>query len=103
MCTRLINKHLTAEPEVPGSNPGVTLIFKFFINFLTLTKKRIEILTKIHVKITIIVAENVEPYYFITTYKCKQGPLSLLSYQMLASILTMDEQSSYSKVYVQKF
>ncbi len=59
----------------------------------------IEILTKIHGKVTIIVVENNEPYYFIIIYKCKQGPLSLFSYQMLASILTMDERSSYYKVY----
>ncbi len=29
----------------------------------------IEILTKIHAKITIIVVENREPYYFIIIYK----------------------------------
>ncbi len=51
-------------------------------------------LTKIHAKITIIVVENREPY-FITICKCKEGPLSLFSYQMLASILTMDEWFSY--------
>ncbi len=56
-------------------------------------------LTKIHAKITIIVVENREPYNFITICKCKQGPLSLFSYHMLALILTMDEQSSYYKVY----
>ncbi len=54
---------------------------------------------KIHAKFTIIVVENREPYYFITVCNCKQGPLSLFSYQMLASILTMDERSSYYKVY----
>ncbi len=47
-------------------------------------------LTKIHAKITIIVVENRKAYYFITICKCKQGPLSLFSYQMLASILTVD-------------
>ncbi len=41
-------------------------------------------------KITIIVVENREYYYFITICKCKQGPLCLFSNQMLASILTMD-------------
>ncbi len=59
----------------------------------------IEILTIVHAKITIIVVENREPYYFIAICKRKYGPLSLLSYQMLASILIMDEQSSYYKVY----
>ncbi len=46
----------------------------------------IEILTKIRAKITIIiVVENREPYYFIVVCKCKEVPLSLFSYQMLAS------------------
>ncbi len=45
----------------------------------------IEILTKIHAKITIIEVENREPYYFITICKCKEVPLYLFSYQMLAS------------------
>ncbi len=39
------------------------------------------------------------PNYFITICKCKQGSLSLFSYQMLVSILTMDERSSSYKVY----
>ncbi len=56
----------------------------------------IEMLTKILAKITIIVVENREPS-FITICKCKQGPLSLFSYQMLTSILTIDERSSYYK------
>ncbi len=63
----------------------------------------IEILTKIQipVKITIIVAENRELYYciIIIISKCKDVPLSLFSYQMLASTLTMDEWSIYSKVF----
>ncbi len=59
----------------------------------------IEILTKIRVKITIIVVENVEPYYFIIVCKCKEVPLSLFPYQMLASTLTTDERSIYYKVY----
>ncbi len=59
----------------------------------------IEILTKIRVKITIIVVENRELYYFIIISKCKEVPLSLFSYQMLASTLTMDEQSIYYNVY----
>ncbi len=49
-----------------------------------------EILTAIPAKITIIVLEKGEPYYFITYLciickKCKEVPLSLFSYQMLAS------------------
>ncbi len=48
----------------------------------------IEILTKISVKITIIVVKNREPYYFIIIYRCKEVLLSLFSYQMLASTLT---------------
>ncbi len=56
-------------------------------------------LTKIPAKITIIVVENREPYYFVTIFKCKPGPLCLFSYQMLASILTIDERSSYYKIY----
>ncbi len=51
-------------------------------------------LTKIYAKITIIVVENREPYYFVTICKCKQS-LFLFSYQILALILTMDERSSY--------
>ncbi len=50
-------------------------------------------------KISITVVKNREPYYFITICKCKQGPLSLFSYHLLASILTVDERSSYYKVY----
>ncbi len=58
----------------------------------------IEISTKIRVKITIIVAESREPYYFIIICKCKEVLLPLFFYQMLAS--TFDyEWSSYYKVY----
>ncbi len=60
-----------------------------------------EILTKIWAKITIIVVENREPYYFIFIIcKCKEVPLSLFSYQMMASTPTRDKQSIYYKVYV---
>ncbi len=60
----------------------------------------IEILTKIRAKITIIVVENREPYYFIIIiYKCKEVSLSLFSYQTLASTFGSDEWSSYYKVY----
>ncbi len=59
----------------------------------------IEILTKIRAKITLIVVENREPYYFIIIYKCKELPLSLFSYQMMASTFDSDERSSYYKVY----
>ncbi len=59
----------------------------------------IEILTKIlGAKITIIVVENREPYYFIIIYKCKEVPLSLFSYPMLASTFDSDEWSSYYEV-----
>ncbi len=53
----------------------------------------IEILTKIHVKITIIVVENIEPYYFTIISKCKEVPFSLFSYQMLASTFDSNEWS----------
>ncbi len=59
----------------------------------------IEILTKILAKITIIVVENREPYYFIIIYTCKEVYLSLFSYQMLASTFDSNERSSYYKVY----
>ncbi len=62
----------------------------------------VEILTKIRVKITIIVVENRELYYFIIFGTCKEVPLSLFSYQMLASTPTTDEQSSNYKVYALK-
>ncbi len=84
-----------AEREVSGSKPGASLIFTFFSFFNSI----IEILTKICAKITIIVVENRKPYYFIIICKCKEVPLSLFSYQMLASTLTMDEGSIYYKVY----
>ncbi len=48
----------------------------------------IAILTEIRVKITTIEVENKESYYFIIICKCKEVPLSLFSYQMLA--LTFD-------------
>ncbi len=38
---------------------------------------------------SLIVAENREPYYFIIFCKCKEVPLSLFSYPMLASTLTI--------------
>ncbi len=60
----------------------------------------IEILTKIPAKITIIVVENREPYYFIIIHKCfKEVPLSLFSHQILATTFDSDERSSYYKVY----
>ncbi len=71
-------------------------IFPF--HFLTLTKKMIEILTKIRAKITIIVVENREPYYFIIICKFKEVRLSLFSYQMLASTFDYRWASSYYKV-----
>ncbi len=57
----------------------------------------IEILTKIGVKITIIVVKNRKPYYFIIIYKCKEVPLSLFSYQMLASTFDSSKRSSCYK------
>ncbi len=42
----------------------------------------IEILTKIHAKITIIVLENREHYYFIIICNCKYVLLYLFSYQI---------------------
>ncbi len=54
---------------------------------------------KIGAKITIIVVENREPYYFIIICKCKKVPLSLFSYQMLALTFDYDERSIYYKVY----
>ncbi len=45
----------------------------------------IKILTKICAKITILVVENREPYYFIIICKYKEVPKFLFSYQMLAS------------------
>ncbi len=54
---------------------------------------------KILTKITIIVVKNRGPYYFIIIYKCKEVPLSLFSYQMLASIFDSDERSNYYKIY----
>ncbi len=54
---------------------------------------------KIRAKITIIVVENREFYYFIIICKCKKVPLSLFSYQMLASTFDCDERSIYYKVY----
>ncbi len=50
---------------------------------------------EIWTKITIIVIENTKPYYFIIICKCNEVPLFLFPYQMLASTLTMDEQSIY--------
>ncbi len=55
-----------------------------------------DILMKIFAKITIIVVENREPYYFIIICKCKQVPLCLFSYKMLASTLTTDDRSIYN-------
>ncbi len=53
----------------------------------------------ISAKIIIIVVESGEPCYFIIIYKCTEVPLSLFSYQMLASTFDSDERSSYYKVY----
>ncbi len=60
----------------PRFKPRCPLIYNFFFHFLTLNKKMIEILIKIRVKITIIIVENKEPYYFIIICKCKKVPLS---------------------------
>ncbi len=49
--------------------------------------------------IIIIVVQNRDPCYFIIIYKCTEVPLSLLSYQMLASTFDSDERPSYYKVY----
>ncbi len=73
--------------------------FLIFLKFLNSNKKMIEILTKIGAKITIIVVENREPYYFIVIYKCKEVPLSLFCYQMLASTFDSNERSNYCKIY----
>ncbi len=54
---------------------------------------------KIREKITIIVVENRETYYIIIIYKCKKVPLSLLSYQMVASTFDYDKRSIYYKVH----
>ncbi len=62
--TFLINELSTAEREVPSSNPGGSFILKFFSLF-NCNKKMIEILMKIGAKITIIVVENREPYYYL--------------------------------------
>ncbi len=59
----------------------------------------IEILRKMSAKITIILVENREPYYFTIICKFKEVPLSLFSYQMLASTLTMDEWYIHYRVY----
>ncbi len=66
----------------PWFKPWWTLIFHFF-SFFKSNQKMIEILTKISAKI--IVVENREPYYFVIICKCKEVPLSLFSYQILAS------------------
>ncbi len=54
---------------------------------------------KIRLKVTIITVENRELYYFIIICKCKEVPLPLFSYQMLASTMTTYERSIYYKVY----
>ncbi len=77
----------------------VALWFLIFFSFSNSNKKMIEILMKICAKITIIVVENRESYYFIIIYKCKEVSLSLFSYQMLASTFDSNEWSSYYKVY----
>ncbi len=102
MLTFLINELSTAEREVPGSNPTGPLIFNFFFPFFNSNKKNdwnINENPKIRAKLTIIVVENREPNNFIIIYKCKEIPLSLFSYEMLASTFDSDERSSYYKVY----
>ncbi len=91
---------LIAEWEGPDSNPGSPWFF-FFFHFLTLTKKMIEILTRIRVKITIIKKQRT--LYFIIIYKYKEVPLSLFSYRMLTSTFDSDKWSSYYKIYVYGF
>ncbi len=92
----LINEHSTAEQKVLSSNPSALLISIFFFIFNSNKKKMMyENPCKNHNNCS----ENREPYYFIIICKCKQVPLRLFSYQMLASTLTMNEQSIYYKVY----
>ncbi len=64
-----------------------------------LNKKMIQILMKIGAKINKVV-ENREAYCFIIIFKRKQVPLSLFSYQMLASAFDYHERSSYYEVCV---
>ncbi len=93
-------REVTAEQERSSVQTRVPHRFlNLFFPILTRTKKTIKILMKILAKITIIVVENREPYYFIIICECKRVPLYLFSYHMLASTLTMDWQSIYYKVY----
>ncbi len=59
----------------------------------------IEILTKIRAKITIIIVENREHYYFIIICKCKEVCYPYFLIRCWLQLLTTDEQSSYYKVY----
>ncbi len=54
---------------------------------------------KVRAKITIIVVENRESYYFIIICKYKEVPLSLFLMKCWLQLLTTDERSSYYKVY----
>ncbi len=83
----------------PRFKPWRPIWFLNFFIYFNSNKKIIAILTKILAKITIIVVENREPYYFIIIYKRKEVPLSLFFYQILASTFDSDEWSSHYKVY----
>ncbi len=62
----------------------------------------IEVLTKIRARITIIVVENREAYYFIIICKCKEVLLSLFFLiRCWLQLLTTNEQSSYYEVYAE--
>ncbi len=80
----------------------MSLDLNFFFHFLTVTKKKIDILTKIcaKIKIAIIVVENREPYYFIlllfVNVRKSQYPYFLIRYGLQH---TTDERSIYYKVY----
>ncbi len=52
---------------------------------------------KICAKITIIVEENREPYYFIIIYKCKEVPVSLLAFKYATRSVIFGNQTVTDK------
>ncbi len=80
--------------QLPGERSHVQTPVALDFSFFNSNKKMMEILMKICLKITIIVVEN-RKHYYIIFYKCKEVPLSVFSYQMLASTFDFDKRSSY--------
>ncbi len=88
----------TAERVVLSSNPSAPW-FLICFSFFNSNKKMVEILTKIRTKITIIVVENREHYYFKWFAHVKKSLYPYFLIRCWLQLLTSDKRYNYYKVY----